>query len=119
MRESGEDYIETIYLLLKKQKEVHAKDIADELSYSKPSITRAMNILKAKGLIVVDQLNHITLTKQGLAIAETVYEKHKSITEFLTILGVSLTNAEKDACRIEHVLSDESFNCIKSFISKK
>ena len=118
MRESGEDYLETIYLLGKKTPGVHAIDIAHELGYSKPSITKAMKILKEDGFIIVDEYNHIVLTETGLAKAQQVYEKHQYITKFWILNGVDADIAAKDACRMEHDISAETFACIKSFVDK-
>ena len=116
MRESGEDYLETIYLLSKNNPGVHAIDIATELGYSKPSITKAMKILKEDGYITIDEHNHILLTSQGKERAEKVYERHQYITKFWMMNGVSDDIAAKDACRMEHDISDETFAVIKKAV---
>ena len=117
MRESGEDYLETIYLLSKKNSEVHAVDIANELGFSKPSISKAMGILRTNGYIGIDECNHIRLTELGAAKAKEIYGRHQTITEFWIMHGISPENAAKDACRMEHDISDETYNCIKKIIS--
>ena len=117
--ESGEDYLETIYLLGKKKSGVHAVDVATELGFSKPSVTKAMNILKKNGYIVIDESNHIILTKTGTSRAEEVYARHCTVTVFLMSLGVSAETAEKDACRIEHIISAETFERIKERTQKR
>lgn len=114
--ESGEDYLETIYILSAKGGGVHAVDIANELNYSKPSITRAMKILKANGYINVDVDNHIKLTEQGREKAEAIFEKHNIIAKFWILNGVSEKNALKDACRMEHDISGETYDIIKKFV---
>lgn len=116
--ESGEDYLETIYILNRKKQGVHAVDIANELGFSKPSVTRAMKILREAHLITVDEFNHIVLTEEGQARAEAIYEKHNAIARFLMHIGVSEETAFKDACRMEHVLSEETFACFKNYHEK-
>lgn len=117
--ESGEDYLETILLLHKKTGYVRSVDIASELGYSKPSISRAMGILKNDGYITVEHGGQILLTADGKAKAEEVYGRHVMLYEFLNkILGVSEENAERDACRIEHILSEETCSKLKAFIDK-
>lgn len=116
IRESGEDYLETILLLHKKTGFVRSVDIASELGYSKPSISRAVGILKADGYITVDKGGQIILTDSGKAKAEQVYGRHVLLKGFLNeILGVSEENAEQDACRIEHILSEETYSKLKEF----
>lgn len=117
--ESGEDYLETILLLHRKTGYVRSVDIADRLGYSKPSISRAMGILKNDGYITVERGGQIMLTAEGKSKAEEVYGRHVMLYEFLNkILGVSEENAERDACRIEHILSDETCSKLKAFIDK-
>lgn len=117
LHQSGEDYLETIYLLDKKTKYVRSIDIATELGYSKPSISRAMKILSNNGYIEMKPDGQIVLTEQGLAKAQAVYERHLILTEFLEkVLGVTRENAENDACKIEHYISDESYVKLKDFI---
>lgn len=117
--ESGEDYLETILLLHKKTGFVRSVDIANELNYSKPSISRAMTILRENGLITVETGGQILLTDKGREKAEAVYDRHVIITEFFErILGVSPENAEHDACKIEHIISDESYGKLKKFVER-
>ncbi|MCM1578936.1 MAG: metal-dependent transcriptional regulator [Ruminococcus sp.] len=119
MYESGEDYLETILLLHRKTGYVRSIDIANELNYSKPSISRAMNILKENGYITVETGGRIALTQKGQAKAEAVYERHVTITAFFEkLLGVSPENAEHDACKIEHIISDESYGKLKEYMAK-
>lgn len=113
LHELGENYLETIYLLHKQNINVRAIDVANELSFSKPSVSRALNLLKSKGYIHIEN-NVITLTEQGLQKAESIYARHVHITNFLVqTLGVERHIAEKDACRIEHIISERTFNLIK------
>lgn len=118
MSESVEDYLETIYLLSKSKSELHAIDIANELNFSRPSITRALKILKVKGFIETDDFNHINLTDAGLQKAKQIYERHQIITEFLLLNGIPFDIATKDACRMEHYISEETFSFFKSFVLK-
>jgi Mn-dependent DtxR family transcriptional regulator len=118
IHESGEDYLETIYILNLARSDVHAIDIANELNFSKPSVTRALKILKASGYIVIDEENHITFTEEGLSKAKDVYERHLNITKFLMICGVSEPIAAKDACKLEHDISIETYERIKEIVSK-
>lgn len=118
MRESGEDYLETIYLLSKRLSGVHAIDVAAELNFSKPSITKAMKILKENGFVTVNELNHILLTPKGVARAKEIYERHQTITRFWVLNGVSEENASSDACRMEHDICEETFQRIKDFVAK-
>lgn len=118
MKKSGEDYLETIYVLSKNNQELHAIDIARKLNYSKPSVTRAMGVLKSKGYITTDELNHINLTAKGNKKAKEIYERHSIITKFLIGHGVSSIIAEQDACQMEHDISDETFSRMKAFTEK-
>ena len=119
LRESGEDYLETILILHQRSGFVRSIDIANELGYSKPSISRAVGILKDNGYITVEQTGQILLTKLGKKRAEDVYSKHKLLTRFLNeILKVSDENSETDACRIEHVISDETYKKLDKFVKK-
>ena len=115
IQESKEDYLETILVLKNKLGYVRSIDVATELGYSKPSISRAMSILKNQGLITIENNGNIQLTDEGLTKARQVYERHIIITKFLTNnLGVNEVTAEEDACHIEHVISQETFEKIKS-----
>ena len=114
MKESGENYLESIYVLSQRQKEVRATDICAYFGYSRPTVSVALKHFKEQGYVEVDESNHITLTAAGLAIAEKVYERHVVITRMLVHLGVSEEVAAADACKIEHDLSDETFRCMKA-----
>lgn len=114
--ESAENYLETILMLSKKKPVVRSVDIATELDFKKPSVSVAMKKLRESGHIVVSPEGYITLTESGLAIAESIYERHALITKWLTTLGVDPVIAAEDACRIEHVISSESFEAIKKHI---
>ncbi len=114
--ESREDYLETILLLMKKTGNVRSIDVANELGYSKPSISRAVGILKENGYITVDENGYISFTAEGLRLAESIYERHITIKKFFVeVLGVSEKTAEQDACKIEHILSEESYEKLKNF----
>ena len=113
IHESAENYLETILVLSKQQPQVRSIDIATELGFSKPSVSVAMKNLRENGLIQMDHDGHITLMPEGQAIAEKMYNRHTTITNFFIALGVSPEIAAEDACRIEHVISDESFQAMK------
>ena len=114
--ESGENYLETILILIQKGKGVRSIDIAEQMGFSKPSISRAVGILKADGYIEVDSGGFISLTDSGYEIAEKIYERHRVLTRFLIKLGVNEVTAAEDACRIEHDISDESFQKLKEHV---
>ncbi len=118
LQESGEMYLETIFALNKTHPPVRAIDISERMGYSKPSVSRAMGLLKGGGFILVDDNGHITLTADGQAVAEKIYERHTLLTDFLVQLGVDRDTAAEDACRIEHVISDTSFKAIKKHAVK-
>ena len=111
-KESSEDYLEAILIISKEKRFVRNIDIAKHLEFSKPSVSIALKKLKEKGLIDIDGDNFITLTETGLCIAKKTYERHIGITKVLISLGVDRKTAEKDACRIEHVISEETFSAI-------
>lgn len=113
MQESPEDYLETIYMLSLHSSEVRSIDVARHLGYSKPSVSVAMKRLRENGYVNMDDNNLLTLTESGLAIARSIYERHQVISGYLISIGVSEETALKDACRIEHVLSEETFHKIK------
>jgi Mn-dependent DtxR family transcriptional regulator len=115
IQESGEMYLETILVLTKRGGPVRSLDVANEMGYSKPSISRAMGILKNDGYIEIDESGYITLTTEGKKIAKTIYERHVVISELLISLGVDKKTAEEDACRIEHVISPKTFRALKKF----
>ena len=119
LRESGEDYLETILILHERTGYVRSIDVANELGYSKPSVSRAVGILKDNGLITVEPDGQLVLTETGLKRANEVYDKHKLLTKFLNkVLGVSEENSAEDACRIEHVISEETFERLGEFVEK-
>ena len=119
MHESGEDYIETIYLLKKRKGMVRSIDVANELNFSRPSVSRAVGLLKEDGLITVEDDGELVLTELGLKKAKSVYEKHTNLTKFLMLTaGVNEDIAETDACRIEHIISPETFRGIKRFLKE-
>ena len=113
MQESPEDYLETIYMLSLHSSEVRSIDVARHLGYSKPSVSVAMKRLRENGYVNMDDNNLLALTESGLAIARSIYERHQVISGYLMSIGVSEETALKDACRIEHVLSEETFHKIK------
>lgn len=118
LQESGEMYLETIYILLEEKLHVRAIDICEHMGFSKPSVSRAIGLLKNGGYVTVNEEGYITLTKEGRAVAEKVYSRHEILTGFLVSLGVPEEIASKDACSIEHRISDESFEAIKKIITK-
>ncbi len=113
LKPSGEMYLETIYVLSKTKPAVRAVDIAEEMNYSKPSVSRAVGILKNENYITIDQNGAIVLTEDGSKLACKIYERHTVLTKALTLLGVDAEIASEDACRIEHVISDQSLEAIK------
>jgi Mn-dependent DtxR family transcriptional regulator len=118
IQESAEMYLETIHVLSLKGNPVRSIDIVNELEYSKPSVSVAMKNLKTKGYIVMDTEGHITLTAKGLKIAETMYERHVAISEWLMFLGVDKKTAIHDACKMEHAMSEKSFMAINNHIKE-
>lgn len=119
LHESGEMYLETILTLKIKNEYVRSIDVANALNYSKPSVSRAMKLLKESQLIVIDNKGYIDFTEQGRKIAEGVYNRHVTLTDFLVGIGVQAKQAENDACRIEHIISEETYQCIKKFMKKQ
>ncbi len=117
MYESGENYLETILILKEKQGVVRSIDVARMLNFSKPSVSRAVGILKEDGYIVVGTNGEIEFTQKGKEKAEAIYERHKLLTKFLQrVSGVNAKVAEEDACKMEHIISDETFQGIKEFM---
>jgi len=112
-------YLETLLVLKKRKAVVRAVDIATELGYSKPSVSRAVGNLNADGMITVDGSGYIDFTEKGRAYVERLYERHTVLTEILTQVGVPSELAEEDACKIEHVISDETFAAIKDFLHQQ
>lgn len=114
LHESGEMYLETILILKNRFGYVRSIDIANEMGVSKPSVSRAIALLKENGYITFDPNGMILLTESGKVVADKVYEKHLFLTDFLTSIGVSEETAAHDACKIEHVISDETFSALKN-----
>ena len=113
IHESAEMYLETIYLLSQHRSQVRAIDVAEHMGYSKPSVSRAMGLLKQNGYVITDDTGALVLTESGSALALKIFERHKVLSQMLIALGVPAETAADDACRIEHVISDESFDAIK------
>ena len=113
IQESAEMYLETIQVLSEQLEHVRSIDICHKMNFSKPSVSRAMKNLKAEDYIDISDEGYIALKEKGFAIANKIYERHKALTSFFVALGVSPETAEEDACRIEHVISDETFEKIK------
>lgn len=116
--ESLEDYLEKILMISEEKPVVRSVDLANELGFSKPSISVAVKNMKAKGYITVSDEGYITLTEDGEKLADKVYDRHKFFREWLTGLGVDETTADEDACRIEHVITEETFNAIKRSVKE-
>ncbi len=114
IQESGEMYLESILILSKKKSYVRSVDVSEYMNYSKPSVSRAVNLLRDGGYLNIDQSGHLTLTELGREIAEKIYDRHTYISAFFVALGVDPETATEDACRIEHVISDASFQAIKN-----
>ncbi len=117
IQESGEMYLEAIYVLSKKGT-VRAIDVGEYMGYSKPSVSRAMGLLKNGGYVTADKDGFLSLTEDGLFVAEKIFERHTLITDFLLRLGVDAETASEDACKIEHHISDTSFEAIKNYVKK-
>ncbi|MBQ7786332.1 MAG: ArsR family transcriptional regulator [Clostridia bacterium] len=116
--EAIENYLETIYILSQQQNEVHAIDICSYLSYSRPTVSIVLRQMREHGLVTVNEDNHIYLTEEGQKIATHIYERHEILTKMLMALGVSRETALHDACKIEHDLSDETFEAIKQHLKQ-
>ena len=116
LKESGEMYLETIYLLSKKNEKVRSLDIATSMGFSKPSVSRAVHLLEKDGYIIIDDNGYIDLTEAGFNHASKIYERHIVLTKFLEKLNVPSDIAENDACKMEHVISDETLEAIKKFV---
>ena len=118
MFESGEMYLETIYILSQKSSTVRSIDVGVYMGFSKPSVSRGIGLLKKDGLVETDKNGYIKLTPRGLELAEKIYERHTILTSILINLGVDEKTAADDACRIEHYISDTAFNAIKAHMEK-
>ena len=118
IQESGEMYLETIYVLSKNGTSVRSIDVSEHMGYSKPSVSRAIGILRNGGYIDVDKSGFITLTDSGRERAEKIFERHTIVSQFLELLGVDPKIADEDACKMEHIISDVSFEAIKKFVEE-
>ncbi len=118
LQESGEMYLETIYVLSKENVNVRSIDVCEYMGFSKPSVSRAIGLLRGGGYVNMDKNGYLTLTDVGLEVAEKMYARHRLLTDLLMSLGVSEQTATEDACRIEHHISDESFEAIRRYIDK-
>ena len=118
LQESGEMYLETIYVLSQRMPVVRAIDVGEHMGFSKPSVSRAVGLLRSADLIEVSEGGHLTLTEQGRLVAQRTYERHHLLKQCFVSLGVSPETAEADACKIEHHISDESMEAIKRHLSK-
>ena len=118
LQESGEMYLESILVLSENNPNVRSIDICEYMGFSKPSVRRAISLLKQGGYVNMDKDGYLSLTDSGRAVAQKIYDRHRLLTEFLISLGVSHTTASADACKIEHHISDESFEAIKGAIIK-
>ena len=115
IQESGEMYLESIYVLSQKHGQVRSVDVSEYLGYSKPSVSRAVGLLKSGGYLLMGKDGSLTLTESGLEIAKKIYARHTLISQLLVRLGVDPDTAAADACRIEHAISDESFEALRAF----
>lgn len=118
LQESAEMYIETIYILSQKSQAVRSIDVADYMGYSKPSVSRAVGLLKNGGYLNMADDGLLTLTPEGNSMAKKIFERHTVLSNFLEMIGVSTETASVDACRIEHVISDETLSAIKNYLDK-
>ena len=116
LQESGEMYLETIYVLAQSNNHVRSIDVAEHMVYSKPSVSRAMGLLKQVGYVVVDEDGFLVLTEEGRNMAEKIFARHTVVSKLLISMGVSEKTAAEDACKIEHVISDETFDAIRNYL---
>ena len=119
LQESGEMYLETIYVLSLRGKGVRAVDVAEYMGFSKPSVSRAMGLLRGAGYVELDEACGLRLTEEGRRIAGKTYERHLFLTDFFISIGVNAETAAQDACKIEHDISDESFEAMKQYAAKR
>ncbi len=119
LQESGEMYLETILVLSQKSDAVRSLDVAEYMGFSKPSVSRAVGLLKSGGYITVDREGYLSLTKEGLEIAQKIYDRHKLLTAFLINIGVDEKTAAEDACKMEHDISDLTYEAIKNHLAGK
>lgn len=118
MHESGEMYLETIYVLYQKQQNVRSIDVAEEMGFSKPSVSRGVSILKRDGYLTVDEKGYLELTDAGTDLAMKIYERHTILTKALVLLGVDEQTAAQDACKMEHVISDKTLEAFKKHLNE-
>ncbi len=119
LQESGEMYLEAILVLTKEKNAVRSLDVAEYRNYSKPSVSRAVKLLKDGGYITMDKDGYLLLTDIGREVAEKIYDRHRVLTDFLTSLGVDGDTASQDACKMEHVISDTTLEAIKTYLEKQ
>ncbi len=119
IHESGEMYLETILQLKMKNEYVRSIDIANHMNFSKPSVSRAMKLLREAGCITIDEKGYIDFTDKGSSIANTILNRHKVLKELLMMIGVNQSQAEEDACKIEHVISEETYEKMKEYVNKQ
>lgn len=118
LQESGEMYLETILVLSERMPHVRSIDVCEEMGYSKPSVSRAMSILRNNGYVIMDDNGFLHLTESGMEVATKIYDRHNTLSAFLTSIGVDEATATDDACRIEHVISDDTMAAIKEYMAK-
>lgn len=119
LKESGEMYLETIYLLSQKNPFVRSIDVGESMGFSKPSVSRAVGLLKSGGYVTADDDGYLSLTEAGIQVAQKMYERHTLLTQYFIHLGVDEKTASQDACRIEHVISEQSFEAIKQHVNQQ
>ena len=119
LKESGEMYLESIYVLKQSKQSVRSSDVAEYMNFTKPSVSRAIGLLKKQGYIVVDKDGYISFTDDGEKIAGKIYERHTVLTNVLKAIGIDEKTAAEDACRIEHVISEKTFDSIKEYLQQK
>ena len=119
LQESGEMYLETIYVLSLRGKGVRAVDVADYMGFSKPSVSRAVSLLRRAGYVELDKAGFLVLTEEGRRVAGKTYERHLFLTDFFVSIGVDAETAARDACKIEHDISDETFEAMKQYAAKR
>lgn len=118
IKESGEMYLETIYILSQQEGEVRSMDVASYMNFSRPSVSRGVGLLKKSGHVTADKDGYLKLTDKGLKLAKKVYERHVVLSDLLERIGVEPETAAADACKIEHVISDESFDALKRYVAQ-
>ena len=118
LEESGEMYLESIYVLNKENSPVRSTDVAEYMGFSKPSVSRAISLLRSGGYVNMDRDGYLTLTDEGTRVAQKIYDRHNLLTRLFVSLGVSEDTASSDACKIEHHVSDETFEAIKRYVEK-